>query len=137
MVGITTKTIYATAALYQLSFCGQDETLKIKDIAEKANIPQRFLEQILLELKKKGILISTKGAFGGYKLAKPLEDIKLRDIMMILENDNCSDICKTNNSVLKLFWKELQTNLNTVFDIPLSEFKKYEEKINQTLNFSI
>ncbi len=137
MIGITSKTTYAVAALYQLGSCEQGKTLKIKDIASSANIPQKFLEQILLELKKKGLLSSIKGAHGGYKLAKPLENIKLKDIVSILENDTFSDMCKTNNGVLKLFWSDIQASFNRVFDVPLSEFEKYEEKINQTLNFSI
>ncbi|MFK5881326.1 MAG: Rrf2 family transcriptional regulator [Sulfurospirillum sp.] len=137
MVGITSKTVYAVAALYQLGSCEKNQTLKIKEIAAKAKIPQRFLEQILLELRKNRVLASIKGAHGGYKLAKPLEEIKLSEIISILENDISSDICKTNNSVLKLFWSNVQSNLNTVFDTPLSEFKRCEEKINQIVNFSI
>jgi len=137
MIGLTCKTIYGVAALYQLSSCEQGKTLKIKDIACQANIPQKFLEQILLELKKKGFLISIKGAYGGYKLAKPLQDIALKDIILTLENDAFTDICKTNNSVLKLFWTDVQTNINNAFDIPLSELKKHEERANQIVNFSI
>jgi len=137
MVGLTSKTIYGVAALYQLSSCEQGKTSKIKDIACKANIPQKFLEQILLELKKRGFLTSIKGAYGGYKLARPLEKITLKDIILTLENDTFSDVCKTNNSVLKLFWTDVQSNLNSAFDIPLSELKKHEEKENQIVNFSI
>ncbi len=137
MIGITSKTIYAVAALYQLDSCQKDQTLKIKNIASRAKIPQRFLEQILLELKKRSLLTSIKGAQGGYKLAKPLEEIKLAEIISILENDISSDICKTNNSVLKLFWSNVHNNLDTVFDTPLSELKRCEEKINQVVNFSI
>jgi len=137
MIGVTSKTIYGVAALYQLSSCEQGQTLKIKDIASRANVPQKFLEQILLELKKRGFLTSIKGACGGYKLAKLLQDIVLKDIIMTLENITFSDICKTDNSVLKLFWTDVQSNLNNAFDIPLSELKKYEEKVNQVVNFSI
>ncbi len=137
MVGVTSKTIYGVAALYQLSLCEQGKTLKIKDIAYRANVPQKFLEQILLELKKKGFLTSIKGACGGYKLVKILQDITLKDIILTLENDTFFDICKTDNSVLKLFWADVQSNLNNAFDIPLSELKKYEERTNQIVNFSI
>jgi Rrf2 family protein len=137
MIGLTTKTIYGIAALYQLSSCEQHKTLKIKDIACKANVPQKFLEQILLELKKKGFLQSKKGAYGGYKLAIALQDITLKDIILTLENDAFSDVCKTNNSVLKLFWTDIQSDINDTFDVPLSELKKYEEKANQIVDFSI
>ncbi len=111
--------------------------MKIKEIAARASIPQNFLEQILLELKKQGILISVKGAHGGYKLAKKLKDVTLKDVIMILETDALSDICRTDNPTLKLFWEDMRAGVLNVFDIPLSELKNYEETANQTLNFSI
>jgi Rrf2 family protein len=137
MIGISTKTIYAVAALNELGSTTDGEVLKIKDIAARASIPQSFLEQILLELKKQGILLSIKGAHGGYRLAKELKDITLRDIVLILETDAFSDICRTDNAALKLFWEDIQKGVSEVFSIPLSELKSYEMKANQTLNYSI
>ena len=55
MIGISSKTIYAIAALQELGSIQEDEVLKIKEIAANASIPQNFLEQILLELKKQGL----------------------------------------------------------------------------------
>lgn len=137
MTGISTKTIYAVAALYELSQVPEESLLKIKEIATRANVPQNFLEQILLELKKQHILVSIKGAHGGYRLAKALKDITLKDIVMALETDALSEVCKTNNPVLKLFWEDVRDGVANVFDIPLSELKQYQQKANQTLNYSI
>ncbi|MCF6206601.1 MAG: Rrf2 family transcriptional regulator [Sulfurovum sp.] len=137
MIGISTKTIYAVAALYELGSTTDGDVLKIKEIASRASIPQSFLEQILLELKKQGVLTSVKGAHGGYKLAKELKDITLREIVLILETDAFSDICRTDNMALKLFWEDVQKGVAEVFSIPLSELKQYEMKANHTLNFSI
>jgi Rrf2 family protein len=137
MIGISTKTLYGIAALYELGSVKRDEVLKIKEIAAKASIPQNFLEQILLELRKQGILISQKGAHGGYKLAKELKDITLKEVMEILESDAFSKECKTDNPALKLFWSDIAENLIKVFDIPLSELRNYQLKANQALNYSI
>lgn len=137
MTGISTKTIYAVAALHELGSQPEGEVMKIKEIAARASVPQNFLEQILLELKKQGILISVKGAHGGYKLAKKLKDVTLKDVIMILETDALSDICRTDNPTLKLFWEDMRAGVLNVFDIPLSELKNYEETANQTLNYSI
>jgi len=137
MTGISTKTIYAIAALHELDSIQGDEVLKIKEIAARASVPQNFLEQILLELRKQSILTSVKGARGGYKLAKKLKDITLKDIVMILETDALSDVCKTDNPTLKLFWEDIKEGVSNVFDIPLSELKNYQHKANQTLNYSI
>ncbi len=137
MIGISTKTIYAIAAINELGSIQSDEVLKIKEIAARANIPQSFLEQILLELKKQGMLISIKGAHGGYRLARDLKDISLREVVHILEADAFGEVCRTDNPGLKLFWQEVQKSVSNAFDIPLSELKNYEMKANQTLNYSI
>ncbi len=137
MIGISSKTIYAIAALQELGSIPDKEVLKIKEIAANASIPQNFLEQILLELKKQGILTSIKGAYGGYKLAKNLNDITLKDVVLILESDIFSDSCKTDNAALKLFWEDLRQNVSSLFEIPLSELQNYQLKADQTLNYSI
>jgi len=120
-----------------LSKVEDKKLLKIKEIASKANIPQNFLEQILLELKKQGLLASTKGAYGGYQLAKKLEDITLKDVVIILEADIFSDIYRGENMAIKLFWDDMKKNVTKVFDIPLSELKEYELKAMTSVNYSI
>lgn len=137
MIGISSKTIYAIAALHELGSIPESEVLKIKEIAAKASVPQNFLEQILLELKKQGLLISIKGAYGGYKLAKSLNDITLKDVVLVLESDIFSDVDQKENPALQLFWDDLKQKVSTVFEIPLSELKEYQLKVNQTLNYSI
>ncbi len=137
MIGISTKTIYAVASLHELSAVSGTEVLKIREIAERASVPQNFLEQILLELRKQGLLVSVKGARGGYRLAKALKDISLRDIVLILETDAFSEVCRTDNPALKLFWEDVSASVSKVFDIPLSELKEYELKASHTLHYSI
>jgi len=137
MIGISTKTIYAIAAIYQLSLIKSEERLKIKEIASRANVPQKFLEQILLELKKSSILNSIKGAKGGYSLAKPTTEIQLKDIIKVLENNAFSDICRTDNPILQLFWKEKQEALENLFNTPLSELKTYQERVTKNFNYII
>ncbi len=137
MVGISSKTVYAIAALQELGAIQGKEVLKIKDIAAKASIPQNFLEQILLELKKQGLLISVKGAHGGYKLAKDLKDITLKDVVLILESDILTAISQPDNKGLELFWDDLKTNISKSFEIPLSELRNYQLKATETLNYSI
>ncbi|MDQ7084523.1 MAG: Rrf2 family transcriptional regulator [Sulfurovum sp.] len=137
MLGISSKTIYAISALQELGKIQDTELLKIKDIASNANIPQNFLEQILLELKKQGLLSSIKGAYGGYKLARPLKDITLKDVLVILEAEMFSEITQAQNPALVLFWNDLRENASKVFEIPLSELKNYELKATKTLNYSI
>ena len=137
MLGISSKTIYAVAALKELGKIEANAVCKIKEIAHAANIPQNFLEQILLELKKQGLLVSVKGAHGGYRLAKSLQEITLKDVVLVLETDIFSDVYQTDNPALKLFWEDLKNSVSKTFEIPLSELKNYELKASQTLNYSI
>lgn len=137
MIGISSKTIYAVAALQELGSIPENEVLKIKEIAANASIPQNFLEQILLELKKQGLLMSIKGAHGGYKLARSLKDITLKDVVLILESDIFSDNYQTDSQALKFFWDDIKQKVAEVFEIPLSELENYQLKADQTLNYSI
>ena len=137
MIGLSNKTIYAMAALYQLGLLNRGERLKIREIAERADAPQKFLEQILLELKKNGVLNSTKGANGGYILAKSMNEITLKEVIGILENNAFDEICQTENGILKMFWEERQTEIVKVLDIPLSVLDSYQEKINKNFNYII
>jgi len=125
------------AAIHQLGLLESNERLNIKTLAIKANTPEKFLGQILLELKKARILHSTKGANGGYTLAKALHEITLKDIISTLETNAFEDICQTDNPTLKLFWEEKQKAFIDVFDTPLSELSMYHEKANQSFNYMI
>jgi Rrf2 family protein len=137
MIGISTKTIYALAAIHQLGLLQVNEQLNIKALALRASAPEKFLSQILLELKKVHILKSTKGANGGYSLGKRLSDISLMDVISTLETNAFEEISKANNPTLKLFWEEKQKALIQVFDTPLSELKIFHEKANQNFNYMI
>ena len=137
MIGISTKTIYALAAIHQLGLLQENERLNIKALALRASAPEKFLSQILLELKKANILESTKGANGGYALGKALYQISLKDVISTLETNAFEEICKTKNPTLKLFWEEKQKILIDVFDTPLSELNMYHEKANQSFNYMI
>jgi Rrf2 family protein len=61
------------------------EPLRIRQIAGRHRIPSRFLVQILLQLKGAGLVSSTRGAAGGYRLARPPERITLWDVMSVIE----------------------------------------------------
>jgi Rrf2 family protein len=84
---ISKKSVYALKALIELAINrekGVDVTL-INDIAERENIPPRYLEHILLNLKNSGILLSKRGVGGGYTLSRAPEKISLRDVIRLFE----------------------------------------------------
>lgn len=137
MLGLSTKSMYGLAAMYELAKKNSDQPTKIKDIAKTAQIPQNFLEQILLELKKSGLLVSIKGAHGGYKLAKKPEEIMIYEIIQTVEDNFFQIECKTQNPILKLYWQDTAQKLEQLFKIALSDLEQYEEQMLGTLSYSI
>lgn len=83
---ISQKAKYALRALVALARAGAaGEALIIADIAERQNIPRKFLEQILLDLKRHGVLESRRGKNGGYGLLRPADKITFGEILRIVD----------------------------------------------------
>lgn len=79
------KTQYALQALMYLAEHKQEGPVLISEISKKKNIPLKFLENILLELKKAGVLLSKKGKGGGYQLADSPTKIPLAKIIRMID----------------------------------------------------
>lgn len=82
---ISQKGLYALQALTVLARKYNQGAIKIRDIAYEENLPEKFLELILLELKNKRIVESTRGAHGGYHLRYPPSQIFLSDIIRTID----------------------------------------------------
>src|SRR5437868_11253198 len=83
---ISKKTKYAINALVYLARENKgNEPIQISKIAESENIPRKFLEAILLDLRNAGILSSRKGKMGGYSLHKSPEEINVADVMRLFD----------------------------------------------------
>ena len=82
---LSKKTQYALQALSYMVEKHSDDPILIAEIANQKNIPIKFLENILLELRKAGFLESKKGKHGGYFFAQAPEEIKLSSIFRIIE----------------------------------------------------
>jgi Rrf2 family protein len=72
---------YALKAMIALASDRGLQPLSVTDIAKRANVPRAFLEQILSDLKRRNLLISTRGARGGFRLARLPQDISFADII--------------------------------------------------------
>lgn len=82
---LSKKTKYGLKALAYLGSQKGKNPIQISEIAEHENISQKFLESILLSLRKTGFLGSKKGKGGGYYLLRPPEEISMIDVMRVLE----------------------------------------------------
>lgn len=84
---ISQKAKYALKALIALADAAAsgDGALRIEEIAQRSASPKRFLEQILLEIKRAGIIGSRRGREGGYLLIKPAAEVPLSTILRLID----------------------------------------------------
>lgn len=83
---LSAKAEYACLAVLALAGSGpEDPPLRIREIAEEHGIPERYLVQILLQLKAAGLVLSTRGASGGYRLARLPERISLAEVLSAID----------------------------------------------------
>ena len=114
---VSAKAEYACVAMMELAAAARpNQPVRIRAIADAHNIPQRFLVQILLQLKTAGLVASVRGASGGYQLARGPDGISLADILNAMEDRSESTPAdgkkKQHESpaarTLAGVWKELQ-----------------------------
>ena len=82
---ISAKGEYAIKAVLDLALHRDRDLIPIQEIAARESIPQRYLEQVLLSLKRAGILTSKRGSSGGYHLTKAPEEITIGAVLRAVE----------------------------------------------------
>jgi Rrf2 family protein len=82
---ISQKGLYALQAMMMLARHYNQGAIRIRDIAYEEALPEKFLELILLELKNARMVESVRGAKGGYQLRRPPSDIRLSEIMRLID----------------------------------------------------
>ncbi len=139
---LSTKGRYGLRAVIDLARYAKEEPVSLAAVAERQNISISYLEQLIAKLKKAGIVKSTRGAQGGYTLAKAPEEISVGDILRALEgNLNPVDCVEANGDttcaasdfcVTKYVWKRISDSINETVDaIFLSELIAENEKGKQ------
>lgn len=119
---ISAKGRYALRSMIDLSLNGTESNVKLKDIAERQDIPLKYLEQIISILNKAGYVKSERGPTGGYRLSKPPEEYTVGMIIRAIEGDvapvSCiSDDCgRSDRCVSMILWKKLNDAVNSVLD---------------------
>ncbi len=84
MISITSKSRYAVVALAELARSG-DRPVPIKELAERREIPEQFLEQLFSTLRRAGLLTSHRGMRGGYTLSRPADEITVLEVVQALD----------------------------------------------------
>ncbi|ATG47792.1 transcriptional regulator [Celeribacter ethanolicus] len=97
---ITQKTKYALKSLMVMADekAGEGSALRIEEIAERSGAPKRFLEHILLDLKRAGLIGSRRGRKGGYELIKDPKRISLAEILRLIDGPMAPLPCLSRNA---------------------------------------
>lgn len=137
MVSLSVKSKYGLSVMMELSLHVNKGPIQIRTLAEARKIPQNFLEQILVELKREGLVQSTRGARGGYALAKQPAEITVKDVLLCLEgpSDLSSGYCGCK--VLTQFWTEVETSIENQFNMSFQGFIEEKQKLDKMLTYSI
>ena len=134
MLTLTKKHQYGLLAMVELGILFNQGTVQLKVIAESAGIPHAFLEQLMLNLKRAGLVKSTRGAKGGYELAKPANEILVQSIFSAIDPLHISS---NHTDALSFFWTKLNHHVNQFFDIPLQALIDDSRNNRQMLSYTI
>ena len=96
---LSTKGRYAMRAMLDLALHYGEGPILLKDVAKRERISERYLEQIILPLKAAGLVNSTRGARGGFILAKPPSQIRLIEVMQVSEGSIAPVECVSDPEV--------------------------------------
>ena len=126
---LTAKGKYGLKALVHLSSLAAGETKQAIDIAEANNIPKKFLDAILGELRNAGVVHSKKGPGGGYMLARPPGEIKLGFVIRTLDGplapiacasrtayQPCEDCEDVNSCAVRLAMVKVRDAMSDILD---------------------
>ncbi|MGE0826999.1 MAG: Rrf2 family transcriptional regulator [Candidatus Binatia bacterium] len=124
---LSKKCEYALRALTRLNTAGALHVVSIQELARQERIPKKFLEQVLLALKKAGILQSSRGKAGGYSMGVAPEDVSLGDIIRAVDGPlqplpclnttmpvKCADCVSLEHCWLRSVMAEVSAGLTTL-----------------------
>ncbi|PXV96014.1 BadM/Rrf2 family transcriptional regulator [Lachnotalea glycerini] len=143
---ISTKGRYALRLMLDLALYESEGYVKIKDIAKRQDLSDKYLEQIITILSRAGYVKSIRGASGGYKLAKLPAEYTVGMILRLTEGSlspvacldgDVADCTRYDNCATLEVWKRLNDAINTVVDsMTLADLIDIQTEKNQ-LNFVI
>ena len=135
---ISTKGRYALRLMLDLAIQPGDSAVPLRDVAERQEISDKYLEQIVTQLARGGLVRSVRGAGGGYLLTRTPEEYTVGEILRQLEGNQAPVSCVSGGSccgradrcVTLEVWQQIQDAVDSVVDnITLADLvKRYHEK---------
>ncbi|GAB6091240.1 RrF2 family transcriptional regulator [Spirochaeta dissipatitropha] len=137
MFTLSSRGLYGLTAVLELGVRSDTGPIQIKEIAAAHTIPQHYLEQILVALKKSGLVQSFRGNQGGYALNKRPDQIKVYDILACLEGELEVAPGVGGAERLDFFLDKVQSAIYKELDISLAELIQRYQKNQQAFIYSI
>ena len=144
---ISTKGRYAVRVMLDLALNNNGECIKVKEIAARQGISEKYLEQIIAVLNKAGYVKSVRGAQGGYRIAKDPADYTVGMILRLTEGslapvaclEDGADMCERCDTCETLeVWQELYNAVNKVVDgVTIADLVERRKKRLENLDYSI
>lgn len=144
---ISTKGRYALRLLIDLAVFSNGEYIPLKVVSERQGISVKYLEQLITTLSKNGFVVSSRGAQGGYKLAKSPKEITVGDILRVMEGNLAPVSClehpdthcpRADHCVTINVWRKIQVAVADVVDnITLDQLEEDYRAIESAPDYSI
>ncbi len=136
---ITARVEYAVLALFELALGSADHQIQAREISTRQRIPLRFLEQILIQLKKAALVKSVRGASGGYLLGRPASAITLKDVVEAVEGElTLLDPHLSSDSMVYLVWQDVEKDfLQKLSSITVQDLVRRKIRQDGILSYQI
>jgi len=123
---LSTKGRYGLKAAFDLAMNYGLGAIPLKSIAERQEISENYLEQLISSMRKAGLVKSERGAQGGYQLAKKPSEITVGDVLRVLEGplgiadclmeDNANPCPKSDRCITKVVWEKIKDSITKTVD---------------------
>jgi len=145
---ISTRGSYALEAVLAIALYPAEQTISIREISQRTQISDNYLEQIFSLLRKNNIISSSRGAYGGYQLARPAGQILVGDVLRATEKSISPVMCveeditcsKSTHCVTRNAWKKLFGAISgTVDGITIADLVKdfIQKTTRESVDYSI
>lgn len=122
MAVLSSKAIYGLAAMHVLSHAPHGRTMQVKEIAAMTKISHGYLEQLLSILRRNDLVVSIRGAQGGYRLSRKAHEIEVIEIIEALEGPFYKIEGNVGSSlILEYFWGDIEQKMRALFGMKLSD----------------
>ena len=134
MLALSAKARYGLQAVYDLALHGDESPRLIREIADDQRIPQQFLEQVLVQLKRSLLVRSFRGSHGGYTLARAPENISVIEVLTCLGGPVELDEGPWNDEVLATPFQNAALAVSRALEITLADlvWNKIQSRSNLT-----